>query len=81
VLQALFRIPKPAAADKPNFASVSLANGDLVLVRLNGVSQPEQTLSAEDKAMYSRFLASRVGQQDFDAFRKQLEKKADIERF
>jgi peptidyl-prolyl cis-trans isomerase D len=81
VLQALFRIPKPAAADKPNFTSVSLANGDLVLVRLNGVSQPEQTLSAEDKAMYSRFLASRVGQQDFDAFRKQLEKKADIERF
>lgn len=81
VLQTLFRIPKPAAADKPNFASVSLANGDLVLVRLNGVSQPEQALSGEDKAMYSRFLASRIGQQDFAAFRKQLEATADIERF
>lgn len=81
VLQALFRMPKPTDADKPNFAGLSLSNGDFVIVRLNGVSQPEQALSDEDKAMYSRFLASRVGQQDFDAFRKQLEEKADIERF
>ncbi|WP_339463125.1 SurA N-terminal domain-containing protein [Pseudomonas sp. EA_105y_Pfl2_R69] len=81
VLQTLFRMPKPADAGKPSFATVSLNNGDLVVVRLNGVSQPEQALSDEDKAMYSRFLASRVGQQDFAAFRKQLEAKADIERF
>jgi peptidyl-prolyl cis-trans isomerase D len=81
VLQTLFRMPKPADAGKPSFATVSLNNGDLVVLRLNGVSQPEQALSDEDKAMYSRFLASRVGQQDFAAFRKQLEAKADIERF
>lgn len=81
VLQALFRMPKPADANTPSFATVSLNNGDLVVLRLNGVSQPEQALSDEDKAMYSRFLASRVGQQDFAAFRKQLEAKADIERF
>jgi peptidyl-prolyl cis-trans isomerase D len=81
VLQTLFRMPKPASADTPSFATVSLSNGDLVVLRLNGVSQPEQALSDEDKAMYSRFLASRVGQQDFAAFRKQLEAKADIERF
>jgi peptidyl-prolyl cis-trans isomerase D len=81
VLQALFRMPKPETTDKPTFAGVSLNNGDYVLIRLNGVSQPEQALSDEDKAMYSRFLASRVGQQDFAAFRKQLEEKADIERF
>ena len=31
--------------------------------------------------MYRRFLASRSGQQDFAAYRKQLESKADIERF
>lgn len=81
VLQALFRMPKPAGSDKPSFATVSLANGDLVVLRLNGVSQPEQALSAEEMAMYRRFLASRVGQQDFDAFRKQLQAQADIERF
>ena len=81
VLQALFRMPKPEATDKPTFSGISLSNGDFVIIRLNGVSQPEQTLSEEDKAMYSRFLASRVGQQDFAAFRKQLEEKADIERF
>jgi peptidyl-prolyl cis-trans isomerase D len=81
VLQALFRMPKPETTDKPTFAGVSLNNGDYVLIRLNGVSQPEQALSDEDKAMYSRFLASRVGQQDFAASRKQLEEKADIERF
>jgi len=38
-------------------------------------------LADEEKAMYSRFLASRSGQQDFAAFRKQLEAEADIERF
>ncbi|WP_347506278.1 SurA N-terminal domain-containing protein [Pseudomonas anguilliseptica] len=81
VLQALFRMPKPEAVDKPTFAGMSLSNGDFMIIRLNGVSQPEQALSDEDKAMYSRFLASRVGQQDFAAFRKQLEETADIERF
>jgi peptidyl-prolyl cis-trans isomerase D len=81
VLQALFRMPKPEAADKPTFAGISLSNGDYVIIRLNSVSQPQQALSDEDKAMYSRFLASRIGQQDFAAFRKQLEEKADIERF
>lgn len=81
VLQALFRMPKPEAADKPTFTGVSLNNGDFVIVRLNGVSQPEQTLADEEKAMYARFLASRAGQQDFASFRKQLEAQADIERF
>lgn len=81
VLQALFRMPKPESADKPVFASVSLSNGDFVILRLNGVSQPEQALSDEEKAMYARFLASRSGQQDFAAFRQQLQSKADIERF
>ncbi|MFZ3154851.1 SurA N-terminal domain-containing protein [Pseudomonas sp.] len=81
VLQALFRMPKPEAADQPTFAGISLSNGDFMIIRLNGVSQPQQALSDEDKAMYSRFLASRVGQQDFAAFRKQLEETADIERF
>lgn len=81
VLQALFRMTKPEDASKPTFSGVSLGNGDFVAIRLNGVSEPEGALSAEDKVMYSRFLASRSGQQDFAAFRKQLEAKADIERF
>ncbi|MGL4316832.1 MAG: SurA N-terminal domain-containing protein [Pseudomonas sp.] len=80
VLQALFRMPKPA--DKtPTFAGVSLNNGDFVLLRLNGVSEAKSELSEEEKTSYRRFLASRVGQQDFSAFRKQLEAQADIERF
>ncbi|MDM8349552.1 SurA N-terminal domain-containing protein [Pseudomonas sp. sp1636] len=81
VLQALFRMPKPSAAEQSTFVGVSLSNGNYVVVRLNGVSEPAAALSEEDKAMYSRFLASRSGQQDFAAFRKQLEAKADIERF
>jgi peptidyl-prolyl cis-trans isomerase D len=80
VLQALFRMHKPEAADKPTFSGISLSNGDFVIIRLNGVSQPDAALSDEEKAMYGRFLASRVGQQDFDAFRKQLEAGAKIER-
>ncbi|NQD96277.1 peptidylprolyl isomerase, partial [Pseudomonas sp. CrR25] len=81
VLQALFRMPKPSRTEQPNFASVSLNNGDFVIIRLSGVNEPEGALSEEEKAMYSRFLASRSGQQDFAAFRRQLEAEADIERF
>lgn len=81
VLQALFRMPKPAAAGTPTYAGVTLNNGDYVLLRLDGVNVPEQALSAEELGMYRNFLASRAGQQDFAAYRKQLEAKADIERF
>lgn len=80
VLQALFRMPKPVAKDKPTFSSVTLTDGSLVIVRLNGVSEAAAP-SEEEKAQYRRFLASRVGQQDFAAYRKQLESQADIKRY
>lgn len=80
VLQALFRMPKPAAKDKPTFSSVTLADGSLVIVRLNGVNEAAAPTD-EEKAQYRRFLASRVGQQDFAAYRKQLEAEADIQRY
>lgn len=81
VLQALFRMPKPSADGKPTFSGVSLNNGDYVLLRLNGVSQQNATLSEEERTLYRRYLASRVGQQDFNAFRTELKDKAKIERF
>jgi peptidyl-prolyl cis-trans isomerase D len=81
VLQTLFRMPKPSESGQSSFAGISLNTGDFVIVRLNGVNEPEGPLAEEEMAMYSRFLASRSGQQDFAAFRKQLEAKADIERF
>ncbi|GLK88344.1 SurA N-terminal domain-containing protein [Pseudomonas turukhanskensis] len=81
VLQALFRMGKPEAADKATFGGVTLANGDYVVIQLKGVSEPKDSLSDEDKAMYRRFLASRSGQQDFAAFRAELESKAKIERY
>lgn len=80
VLQALFRMSKPAAKDKPTFTTVTLADGSLVIVRLNGVNEAAAPTD-EEKAQYRRFLASRVGQQDFAAYRKQLETKADIKKF
>ncbi|WP_236195884.1 SurA N-terminal domain-containing protein [Pseudomonas glycinae] len=80
VLQALFRMPKPVAKDKPTFTSVTLADGSLTIVRLNGVNEAAAPTD-EEKAQYRRFLASRVGQQDFAAYRKQLEAEADIKRF
>ncbi|MDD1507377.1 SurA N-terminal domain-containing protein [Pseudomonas sp. CNPSo 3701] len=80
VLQALFRMPKPTG-EKSEFSGIALTNGDYAVIRLKGVSEPEQALSDEEKAMYRRFLASRSGQEDFAAYRKQLESKADIERF
>jgi len=80
VLQALFRMPKPAAKDKPTFSSVTLSDGSLMVVRLNGVNEAAAPTD-EEKAQYRRFLASREGQQDFAAYRKQLEAEAEIERF
>ncbi|WP_016701943.1 SurA N-terminal domain-containing protein [Pseudomonas chlororaphis] len=80
VLQALFRMAKPAAKDKPTFSSVTLPNGSLVVLQLNGVNEAAAP-SDEEKAQYRRFLASRMGQQDFAAYRKQLENQADIKRF
>lgn len=80
VLQALFRMPKPAAKDKPTFSSVTLADGSLVIVRLNAVNEAAAP-TEEEKAQYRRFLASRIGQQDFAAYRKQLESQAEIKRF
>ncbi len=81
ILQQVFRMPKPAAEGQPSFASVSLGNGDYVIVRLTGVNEPQEALADEEKAAYRRFLASRNGQEDFAAYRRQLEANADIERF
>ena len=80
VLQALFRMPKPAAKDKPTFTSVTLSDGSLVIVRLNNVNEAAAP-TEDEKAQYRRFLASRIGQQDFAAYRKQLESAADIKRY
>ncbi|RMQ46682.1 PpiC-type peptidyl-prolyl cis-trans isomerase [Pseudomonas cichorii] len=80
VLQAVFRMPKPVGKDKPEFASLTAADGSFVIVRLNGVNQATAPTDAE-KTQYRRFLASRAGQQDFSAYRSQLESKAKIERF
>lgn len=81
VLQAVFRMPKPVAKDQPTYAGMSLANGDFVVLRLNGVNEPEQALSDAERDNYRRFLASRVGQQDFVAYRQKLQEKAEIERY
>ena len=79
-LQAVFRMSKPQAKDKPTFGSVTLNDGSFVVLRLNGVNEGAAA-SDEEKAAYRRFLASRAGQQDFAAYRKQLEEKADITRY
>ncbi len=81
VLRSVFRMPKPEAADKPSFTGIALANGDFVLIRLNGVSDAQVVLSEPEKAEYRRFLAARQGQQDFAAYRRELEESADIKRF
>lgn len=81
LLQTVFRMQRPEAKDKPSFSGVTLTNGDYVVIRLNGVSKPEQAISDDEKAMYRRFLASRSGQEDFAAFRRQLQDKAEVEKY
>ncbi len=80
VLQTLFRMPKPEGQDKPEYASLTAADGSYVILRLKGVNQAAAP-SDEEKAQYRRFLASRAGQQDFAAYRAELEEKAKIEKY
>ncbi|MEB0042189.1 MULTISPECIES: SurA N-terminal domain-containing protein [unclassified Pseudomonas] len=80
VLQTLFRMPKPEGKGKPVYKSLKAADGSFVIVRLNGVNQAAAP-TADEKTQYRRFLASRAGQQDFAAYRAQLESKAKIERY
>ncbi len=79
-LQALFRMGKPEAKDKPVYSTVTLGDGSVVVLRLNGVNDGSAA-SEEEKGEYRRYLASRAGQQDFAAYRKQLEAKAEITRY
>lgn len=79
-LQALFRLAKPQTKDKPVYGSVVLADGSLVVLQLKGVNEGAAA-SDEEKQQIHRYLASRAGQQDFAAYRKQLEGSADITRY
>ncbi|MHB0853308.1 SurA N-terminal domain-containing protein [Stutzerimonas nitrititolerans] len=79
VLQTVFRMPKPEG-ESSTFSGVTLASGDYVVIRLNGVSEPDGELSAEEKQNYRRFLASRSGQQDFAAYREKQHAEAKIEK-
>ncbi|OLS63293.1 SurA N-terminal domain-containing protein [Pseudomonas putida] len=79
-LQALFRMGKPEAKDKAVYSTVTLADGSVVVLRLNGVNEGSAA-SEQEKGEYRRYLASRAGQQDFAAYRKQLEAKAEITRY
>lgn len=79
-LQAAFRMAKPESKDKPVYVSVVLGDGSLVVLQLKGVNEGAAA-SDEEKVQIRRYLASRAGQQDFAAFRKQLEASADITRY
>mgnify|MGYP003461023532 FL=1 len=81
VLQALFRMPKPVAAEKPSFTGLSMRDGSFVLIRLNGVNEPAAALSDAELQNYRRVLASRIGNQDFTAYRRHLEDQAEVQRF
>ena len=79
IMQEIFRMPKPA--EKPSYATVALANGDVTILRLDLVNEGQGQLSDEEQANYRKFLSSRSGQDSFAAYRRQLSKEAKIERF
>lgn len=81
VLKALFRMPRPAAEGEPSYAGVAVANGDFVLLRLSAVNEPQQALSDDERELYARFMASRSGEQDYEAFSQHLRAVAEIEKF
>ncbi|QAX81933.1 SurA N-terminal domain-containing protein [Candidatus Pseudomonas adelgestsugas] len=80
LLQAIFRMPKPIATNKPTLATVEMVDGSLLIVRLHSVNEVA-AITAEEKLKYRRLLASRSGHQDFAVYCKQLEAKANIKKF
>lgn len=79
-LQAVFRLAKPQDKAKAVFGSVVLNDGRLAVLQLKGVNEGAAPTEAE-KTQMRRILASRAGEQDFAAYLKQLEAKADIKRY
>lgn len=81
VMQVVFRLPKPTS-DRPIYGHVVLSSGDFVIVRLDGVAEPDtKSLTQEQRQEYKRVLASRIGQQDFAAYMNLLRSTAEIKRF
>ncbi|MBJ9977288.1 SurA N-terminal domain-containing protein [Pseudomonas sp. S75] len=79
-LQAAFRMAKPASKDKSVYSSVVLQDGSLAVLQLKGVNEGAAA-SDDEKQQIRQYLASRTGQEDFAAYRKYLEEKADITRY
>lgn len=80
ILQAVFRMPKPAK-DKVSYGNVVLKDGSFVVLRLEAVLEPEKPLAEEQRQDYRRLLASRLGQQDFMAYMSARRLEAKVERF
>lgn len=80
VLQQVFRMPKPDEGGF-TFDGLSLPDGRYVVLRLSGISTPDDAVSPEELKVLRDLLASRYGQGDFAALTRQLEKDAKIEKF
>lgn len=80
LLQQVFRMPRPEDGEF-TYSGISLSDGSFVVLRLSGVSTPEDAVSADQLKELRDILASRQGQSDFAAFSRQLEQDAKIEKF
>lgn len=80
LLQHVFRMPRPEEGQF-SYDGLSLSDGSFVVLRLSGVSIPEDAVSPEQLKELRDILASRQGQSDFAAFNRQLEQDAKIEKF
>ena len=79
VLSKVFAMPKPA--DASEYAGVVDENGNFVLIKLMAVNAPAKEQSAEEKSMFTRVLASRLGEQDISAYQAELKNQAEIELY
>lgn len=80
ILQEAFRMPRPAEG-QPTYAGLSLDDGRYVVLRLSGVSTPDDVEDPARLQVLRDMLASRMGQEDFAAYTRQLEQDAKIEKF
>ncbi|WP_281647192.1 SurA N-terminal domain-containing protein [Parendozoicomonas sp. Alg238-R29] len=77
IVAEAFRMPHPVDSGS-SFASASLPNGDIAVIRMSNVVPGTEIVSAEQMRMMGANLAVRNGTQLYDEYVRNLRERADV---
>jgi len=81
IIGKAFMMAKPASGEVSSDSLITEL-GDFVVMVVSGVSDGDMSIvSAQERAMVSRYLTEQVGYDDFEGFRDEARESATIEKF